>query len=150
VATYDLQPEMSSHQITDTLLADIDSGSHRLVICNFANADMVGHTGKLDAAIAAVEALDGCLARVATAMEARGGTLVLTADHGNCEQMWDEVLKAPHTAHTSNPVPFVIAKAGANPSLRSGGALCDVAPTILGLMGLSPSREMTGRDLRQL
>ena len=150
VATYDLQPEMSSHQITDTLIADIDSGRHRLVICNFANADMVGHTGKLDAAIVAVEALDGCLARIATAMEARGGALVLTADHGNCEQMWDEVLKAPHTAHTSNPVPFVIAKAGANPSLRSGGALCDVAPTILGLMGLPPSREMTGRDLRQV
>jgi len=150
VATYDLQPEMSSHQVTDTLLADVESARHRLVICNFANADMVGHTGKLDAAIAAVEALDGCLARIATAMEARGGTLVLTADHGNCEQMWDEVLKAPHTAHTSNPVPFVIAKAGANPSLRSGGALCDVAPTILGLMGLSPSPEMTGRDLRQV
>jgi len=150
VATYDLQPEMSSHQITDTLLADIDSGRHALVICNFANADMVGHTGKLDAAIAAVEALDGCLARVATAMDARGGTLILTADHGNCEQMWDEVLKAPHTAHTSNPVPFVIAKAGVNPPLRSGGALCDVAPTILGLMGLSPSVEMTGRDLRRL
>jgi 2,3-bisphosphoglycerate-independent phosphoglycerate mutase len=150
VATYDLQPEMSSHQITDTLLGDIDSGKHGLVICNFANADMVGHTGQLPAAIAAVEALDGCLARLATAMEARNGTLVLTADHGNCEQMWDDVLKAPHTAHTSNPVPFVIARAGANPSLRAGGALCDVAPTILGLMGVPTSPEMTGRDLRQL
>jgi 2,3-bisphosphoglycerate-independent phosphoglycerate mutase len=150
VATYDLQPEMSSHQITDALLADVDSGRHRLVICNFANADMVGHTGKLDAAIAAVEALDGCLARIATAMEARGGTLVLTADHGNCEQMWDEALNAPHTAHTSNPVPFVIAAPGVNPSLRAGGALCDVAPTILGLMRLSPSSEMTGQDLRRL
>jgi 2,3-bisphosphoglycerate-independent phosphoglycerate mutase len=149
VATYDLRPEMSSHQITDTLLADIDSGAHALVICNFANADMVGHTGKLDAAIVAVEALDGCLARIATAMEARGGSLILTADHGNCEQMWDDQLKAPHTAHTSNPVPFVIARPGVNPPLRLGGALCDVAPTILGLMGLSPSPEMTGRDLRQ-
>jgi 2,3-bisphosphoglycerate-independent phosphoglycerate mutase len=150
VATYDLQPEMSSHQITDTLLADIDSGTHRLVICNFANADMVGHTGKLDAAISAVETLDGCLARIATAMEAKDGTLVLTADHGNCEQMWDDTLNAPHTAHTSNPVPFVIARSGVSPSLRPGGALCDVAPTILGLMGLSPSPEMTGRDLRLL
>jgi 2,3-bisphosphoglycerate-independent phosphoglycerate mutase len=120
------------------------------VICNFANADMVGHTGKLDAAISAVETLDGCLARILTAMEARDGTLVLTADHGNCEQMWDDTLKAPHTAHTSNPVPFVIARPGANPQLRPGGALCDVAPTILGLMGLSPSPEMTGRDLRRL
>jgi 2,3-bisphosphoglycerate-independent phosphoglycerate mutase len=150
VATYDLQPEMSSHQITDTLLADIASGAHRLVICNFANADMVGHTGKLDAAISAVETLDGCLARILTAMEERDGTLVLTADHGNCEQMWDDTLKAPHTAHTSNPVPFVIARSGNNPSLHAGGALCDVAPTILGLMGLSPSPEMTGRDLRRL
>ena len=150
VATYDLQPEMSSHQITDRLLADIAGGEHRLVICNFANADMVGHTGKLEAAIAAVEALDGCLARITTAMEERGGSLILTADHGNCEQMWDDVLKAPHTAHTSNPVPFVIARPGANPPLRPGGALCDVAPTILGLMGLPLSAEMTGRDLREL
>jgi 2,3-bisphosphoglycerate-independent phosphoglycerate mutase len=150
VATYDLQPEMSSKEITDTLLADIDSGRHTLVICNFANADMVGHTGKLDAAIVAVEALDGCLARIATAMDARGGSLILTADHGNCEQMWDDVLKGPHTAHTSNPVPFVIARPGTNPPLRPGGALCDVAPTILGLLGLPPSPEMTGRDLRQV
>jgi len=150
VATYDLQPEMSSRQVCERLIADITSGEHGLVICNFANADMVGHTGKLDAAIAAVEALDGCLARILPAIEARGGCLVLTADHGNCEQMWDDTLKAPHTAHTSNPVPFVIAGPGVNPTLRSGGALCDVAPTILGLMGLPLSADMTGRDLRRL
>ena len=115
VATYDLQPEMSSRQITDRLIADVASREHGLVICNFANADMVGHTGKLDAAIAAVEALDGCLARILPGLEDSGGSLVLTADHGNCEQMWDDRLKAPHTAHTSNPVPFVIAGPGVHP-----------------------------------
>ncbi len=150
VATYDLQPEMSAGGITDTLVADLQHRRHDVVICNFANADMVGHTGKIDAAIAAVETLDRCLARIATAVHGAGGTLLVTADHGNCEQMWDAVLDSPHTAHTSNPVPFIIADGGAKIPLRSGGALCDVAPTILALLGIARSPEMTGRDLREL
>lgn len=150
VATYDLQPEMSAGGITDTLVADLAERRHEVVICNFANADMVGHTGKIDAAIAAVETLDRCLARIATAVQGAGGTLLVTADHGNCEQMWDATLNSPHTAHTSNPVPFIVADGAAQVPLRSGGALCDVAATILGLLGIPGSREMTGRDLRDL
>lgn len=149
VATYDLQPAMSAEAITDALLADLETERHAVVICNFANADMVGHTGNLHAAISAVETLDRCLARIAPAIRRVDGTLIVTADHGNCEQMWDPVLKAPHTAHTSNPVPLIIAGDRDVP-LRAGGALCDVAPTILGLLGLPVSSDMTGRDLRRL
>jgi 2,3-bisphosphoglycerate-independent phosphoglycerate mutase len=148
VATYDLQPEMSAPQIAEALVQDIEARRHRVVICNFANADMVGHTGKLDAAIAAVETLDRCLARIIPAVQRQGGTVLITADHGNCEQMWDDVLKSPHTAHTSNPVPFLVVDDPAGPPLRDGGALCDVAPTILGVLGLQSPSEMTGRDLR--
>jgi 2,3-bisphosphoglycerate-independent phosphoglycerate mutase len=108
VATYDLMPEMSAPGITDTLVADINERRHQVVICNFANADMVGHTGRLDAAIAAVETLDRCLGRIIPAVRAAGGAAIVTADHGNAEQMWDDELKAPHTAHTSNPVPVVL------------------------------------------
>ena len=150
VATYDLQPEMSAGGITDTLVADLQQRRHEVVICNFANADMVGHTGKIDAAIAAVETLDRCLGRIATAVHGAGGMLLVTADHGNCEQMWDAALNSPHTAHTSNPVPFIVVGGAFKIPLRSGGALCDVAPTILGLLGFEKSREMTGRDLREL
>jgi len=149
VATYDLQPEMSAGGITDTLVADLQERRHDVVICNFANADMVGHTGKIDAAIAAVETLDRCLARIVKAVHGAGGTLLVTADHGNCEQMWDAVLNSPHTAHTSNPVPFIVANGAAKIPLRSGGALCDVAPTILALLDIARSPEMTGRDLRE-
>jgi 2,3-bisphosphoglycerate-independent phosphoglycerate mutase len=150
VPTYDLQPEMSAAGITDELTADLAAGRHDVVICNFANADMVGHTGKLEAAIAAVETLDRCLGRIVAEVRRAGGVAAVTADHGNAEQMWDPITNGPHTAHTSNPVPFVLVDGATGSGLRRGGALCDVAPTLMGLLGLSPPREMTGRDLRVL
>ena len=117
------------------------------MICNFANADMVGHTGRLDAAIAAVETLDRCLGRIVTALKAVGGRAVITADHGNAEQMWDDALKAPHTAHTSNPVPVILLDdAFVGRPLRDG-SLRDVAPTMLALLGIAKSAEMTGTPL---
>ena len=150
VPTYDLQPEMSAAGITDALVADVDAGHHDVVICNFANADMVGHTGNLDAAVAAVSTLDVCLARIVGAVEAAGGCVILTADHGNAEQMWDREREQPHTAHTRNPVPVVLidgALAGRGHVLRDG-SLRDVAPTLLSLAGVPAPPEMTGRDLR--
>ena len=151
VATYDLKPEMSAPEIAAQLVADLADRRHRVVICNFANADMVGHTGRLDAAIAAVEALDACLARIVPAADRAGGSLVITADHGNAEQMWDAGRNEPHTAHTSNPVPLVLVSPAVastrRPHLRTGGSLRDVAPTILALLGVEAPREMTGRDL---
>jgi 2,3-bisphosphoglycerate-independent phosphoglycerate mutase len=150
VATYDLQPEMSAKGIADNLVADIASRKHDVVICNFANADMVGHTGKLDAAIAAIETLDRCLARIVHAVREVEGTLIVTADHGNAEQMWDPVAKEPHTAHTSNPVPVIIVDGPRGTRLREGGSLRDVVPTMLGILGIEKPKEMTGEDLRIL
>jgi 2,3-bisphosphoglycerate-independent phosphoglycerate mutase len=147
VATYDLKPEMSAEGITDALVADIGSGRHRAVICNYANADMVGHTGRLDAAIAAVQTLDTCLGRITSAVRQADGVLIVTADHGNAEQMWDSELNAPHTAHTSNPVPVILVDEQARGRRLRDGSLRDVAPTILGLLGFEPSKEMTGRTL---
>ena len=150
VPTYDLQPEMSAAGITDHLVADLDAGRHDVIICNFANADMVGHTGRLDAAVTAVETLDGGLARIVAAVKAAGGTLIITADHGNAEQMWDTERNGPHTAHTTNPVPVLLI----GPDVKAGmplsdGSLRDVAPTMLGVLGIAPPPEMTGRDLRR-
>lgn len=150
VATYDLKPEMSAPQITDALVADVNASRHRVIVCNFANADMVGHTGKLEAAVAAVETLDKCLGRIVTAVSASGGAVVVTSDHGNCELMWDNELNSPHTAHTSNPVPFILVDPDRHVPLRSGGRLCDVAPTILGLLDIRAPEAMIGRDLRDL
>ena len=150
VPTYDLQPEMSAAGITDTLVEDVEQGRHDVIVCNFANADMVGHTGKLDAAARAVATLDGCLARIVDAVTGVGGTVVVTADHGNAEQMWDAERKGPHTAHTSNPVPVLLidkALSGTRHALRDG-SLRDVAPTLLNIAGVEVPREMTGRDLR--
>ena len=150
VPTYDLKPEMSAHGITEQLLADVKGNGHDVIICNFANADMVGHTGDLDAAIAAVSTLDQCLTKIVSAVEHAGGTAIITADHGNAEQMWDAERKGPHTAHTTNPVPVVIVQRylrGRGFALRDG-SLRDVAPTMLGILGLSPPSEMTGTDLR--
>jgi 2,3-bisphosphoglycerate-independent phosphoglycerate mutase len=147
VATYDLKPEMSAPGIADALVADLDARRHQVVICNFANADMVGHTGSMDATIAAVETLDGCLGRVMNALRSAGGTAIVTADHGNAEQMWDAELKAPHTAHTSNPVPVILCGESAVGRRLRGGTLRDVAPTMLGLLGLTTSAEMTGTSL---
>jgi 2,3-bisphosphoglycerate-independent phosphoglycerate mutase len=150
VPTYDLKPEMSAEGITGTLVDDLNARRHDVVICNFANADMVGHTGRLEAAVKAVETLDECLGRIARAVRAAGGTLIVTADHGNAEMMWDPVLNAPHTAHTSNPVPVVLVNHTQGITLRAGGTLRDVAPTMLGILGLQKSKEMTGDDLRRL
>ena len=150
VPTYDLKPEMSAAGITDHLVADVTARRHDVIICNFANADMVGHTGNFDAAICAVSTLDGCLETIIRSVEGAGGTVVITADHGNAEMMWDEERNGPHTAHTTNPVPVLVVGRdvrGQGYSLRDG-SLRDVAPTMLGILGLTPPTEMTGRDLR--
>jgi 2,3-bisphosphoglycerate-independent phosphoglycerate mutase len=150
VATYDLKPEMSAREITAALLEQLAAGTHRVVVGNFANPDMVGHTGVLDAAVKAVEVVDECLGRIGEAVLARKGALIITADHGNCEQMRDPVTGQPHTAHTTDPVPFYLIHEGAAGPLREGGALEDVGPTLLALLGLPKPPEMTGRDLRRL
>jgi 2,3-bisphosphoglycerate-independent phosphoglycerate mutase len=148
VATYDLAPEMSALGITDVLCAAISAREHDFVLCNYANADMVGHTGSIPAILKAVETVDQCLARVVAAAEAAGARLLITADHGNCEMMIDPETGGPHTAHTTNPVPFLVVDGEAKHGLRDGGALCDVGPTILRLFGIEQPAEMTGRDLR--
>jgi 2,3-bisphosphoglycerate-independent phosphoglycerate mutase len=148
VATYDLAPEMSAPGITDVLCRTIESGDHDFLLCNYANADMVGHTGVLPAVIKAVETVDGCLGRVLASAEKSGCSVLVTADHGNSEMMIDPATGGVHTAHTTNPVPFVAVAAEAA-RLRSGGSLRDVAPTVLRLLGIEPPTEMTGRDLRE-
>jgi 2,3-bisphosphoglycerate-independent phosphoglycerate mutase len=148
VATYDLAPEMSARGITDVLCRTIESGEHDFLLCNYANADMVGHTGVLPAVIKAVETVDGCLARVLASADKAGCSVLVTADHGNSEMMIDPVTGGVHTAHTTNPVPFVAVGTNA-PSLRAGGSLRDVAPTVLRLLGIEPPADMTGRDLRE-
>ena len=151
VPTYDLQPEMSASGITDHLVADLKARRHDVVICNFANADMVGHTGNFDAAVAAVQTLDHCLGRIMRAAKESGATVIITADHGNAEQMWDAERNGPHTAHTTNPVPLLLIGPDVRPDLRlRNGALRDVAPTMLGILGLEQPPEMTGRDLRDV
>jgi 2,3-bisphosphoglycerate-independent phosphoglycerate mutase len=147
VATYDLMPEMSAPGIADNLVTDIQSRRHEVVICNFANADMVGHTGDIPATIAAVETLDRCLGHIIPALQAVGGTAIVTADHGNAEQMWDGELNAPHTAHTSNPVPVILCDERRVGHPLKNGWLRDVAPTMLGLLGIPLAPEMTGRSL---
>ena len=145
VATYDLQPEMSAVEVTARLVGAIVGGRYDAIICNYANADMVGHTGKVDAAIKAVETLDTCLGRVIEALRAVGGELIITADHGNAEKMVDPETGQPHTAHTSFLVPLIYV--GRPAELADSGALCDVAPTLLQLMELPVPDEMTGRSL---
>jgi 2,3-bisphosphoglycerate-independent phosphoglycerate mutase len=148
VATYDLAPEMSAPGITDVLCRTIESGDHDFLLCNYANADMVGHTGVLPAVMKAVETVDGCLGRLLASGEKAGCSVLVTADHGNAEMMIDPTTGGVHTAHTTNPVPFVAVAAEAA-RLRSGGSLRDVAPTVLQLLGIGPPAEMTGRDLRE-
>jgi len=147
VATYDLMPQMSAPGITDDMIATLKGGKHEVVICNFANADMVGHTGRLDAAITAVETLDECLGRIMKTLGAVGGRAIVTADHGNAEQMWDDELKAPHTAHTSNPVPVILCDDQRLGTQLRNGSLRDVAPSMLALLGIPKSPEMTGTPL---
>ncbi|MEO5799708.1 MAG: 2,3-bisphosphoglycerate-independent phosphoglycerate mutase [Gemmatimonadales bacterium] len=146
VATYDLAPEMSAAGITDVLTRAIAKGEHDFYLVNFANADMVGHTGVIPAVIRAVETVDVALGRILPVAEQAGARMLITADHGNAEMMIDPVTGGPHTAHTTNPVPFLTVGEGVN-ALRTGGALCDVAPTILALLGLEQPAEMTGRSL---
>lgn len=150
VATYDLQPEMSAPEVTDKLVAAIGSGRYDLIVCNYANGDMVGHTGIFSAAIKAVEALDASLARLIVAVRAAGGDMLITADHGNCEQMMDYDSGQVHTQHTTDLVPFVYVGARALTMAPAGGKLADVAPTVLQLMQLPQPTEMTGRSLISL
>jgi 2,3-bisphosphoglycerate-independent phosphoglycerate mutase len=145
VATYDLQPEMSAPELTDKVVAAIDSQKYDLIVLNYANPDMVGHTGSLPAAIKAVETVDAGLGRIAAAVQRQGGALLVTADHGNCELMRDPATGGPHTAHTTNPVP-VFLMGGAATAIKDG-RLADVAPTLLQLMGLKQPQEMTGHSL---
>ncbi len=147
VATYDLKPEMSAYEVTDKLVAAIESGRFDLVVVNYANGDMVGHTGKLDAAIAAVEAVDTCLGRLSEAVTAAGGQLLITADHGNAEQMENPETGQAHTAHTMNKVPVILVNAPSGTGALADGRLADIAPTLLELMGLAKPAEMTGRSL---
>jgi 2,3-bisphosphoglycerate-independent phosphoglycerate mutase len=148
VATYDLAPEMSAPGITDVLCSAIAANEHDFILCNYANADMVGHTGNVPAVIKAVETVDQCLARVLAAAEEAGARLLITADHGNCEMMIDPATGGPHTAHTTSPVPFLVVNSDDDHTLREGGALRDVGPTILRMLGLERPAEMDGRDLR--
>jgi 2,3-bisphosphoglycerate-independent phosphoglycerate mutase len=147
VATYDLKPEMSAYEVTDELVAAIESGRFDLVVVNYANGDMVGHTGKLDPAIAAVEAVDTCLGRLSEAVTAAGGQLLITADHGNAEQMENPETGQAHTAHTMNKVPVILVNAPSGTGALADGRLADIAPTLLELMGLAKPAEMTGRSL---
>ena len=148
VATYDLQPQMSAPEVTEELVRAIRAGRHDVIICNYANPDMVGHTGVFEAAVAALEAVDACLGRVMEAVYETGSRVFLCADHGNCEQMLDPESGRPFTAHTANPVPFVLINDGDGIRLREGGRLADIAPTLLDMLGLPKPVEMTGESLR--
>jgi 2,3-bisphosphoglycerate-independent phosphoglycerate mutase len=145
VATYDLQPEMSAAELTDRAVEAIDSGKYDMIILNYANPDMVGHTGSLAAAIKAVQAVDTGLGRIAAAVKQQGGALIVSADHGNCELMKDPETGGPHTSHTTNPVPVLVMDGPAQ-TIRDG-SLADLAPTILDLMGIPVPREMTGHSI---
>ena len=150
VATYDLAPEMSARGVTDVLCRAIEERAHDFVLCNYANGDMVGHSGSLPATITAVETVDRCIGRVLDSAGRAGARLLVTADHGNCEMMIDPETGGPHTAHTTSPVPLVVVDPAGDQALREGGALCDVGPTILQMLGLERPTEMTGVDLRQI
>ena len=147
VATYDLKPEMSAVEVTDKLVAAIASDRYHAIVCNYANGDMVGHTGNVDAARQAIEVLDECIGRVVSAQRARGGEALITADHGNVEMMHDPATGQAHTAHTLNLVPCLYV--GRSAQMETGGALQDIASTLLAMMGLPQPEEMTGRSLIQ-
>ncbi len=151
VPTYDHQPEMSAPEVTRGLMEAIRSRKYDVLVCNYANPDMVGHTGVVEAAIRAVETVDEGVGQVLDACRETGTTLIVTADHGNCEQMWDPATNGPHTAHTTNPVGIILVEPEGRRTATGldHGALCDVAPTILGLLGVPQPAEMTGKDLRQ-
>ncbi len=148
VATYDLKPEMSAEGIKEAVVKAVNEGTRDALIVNFANADMVGHSGKLEAAIKAVETVDACLGEIDKAVRSKGGAMLVTADHGNAELMVDPKTGGPHTSHTTNPVPFILVAEERPSRLVEGGALADIAPTLLGVMGVPQPKEMSGHDLR--
>jgi len=148
VATYDLKPEMNAEGITEVVVNAIEKRDFDVIVMNYANADMVGHSGKFEPTVRAVETVDTGLGRIYDALRRKGGRWIITADHGNAEMMIDPVTHGAHTYHTTNPVPFIVVDEGRRP-LRSGGSLQDIAPTILGMLGVAQPKEMTGRDLRQ-
>ena len=147
VATYDLQPEMSAYAVCDNLCEAIKSDKYDVIIINFANPDMVGHTGVLEAAIKAVERVDQCVGAAVDAVKKMNGVLFVCADHGNAEQMINYETGEPHTAHTTNQVPFILYNYDPAYTLREGGRLCDIAPTLLEVMGMPQPAEMTGQSL---
>jgi 2,3-bisphosphoglycerate-independent phosphoglycerate mutase len=151
VATYDLKPEMSAAGIADAVVKAVNDTAFDVIIVNFANADMVGHSGKIEPTVKAVETVDACLGRIEPAVRAKGGAILITADHGNAELMIDPATGGPHTAHTTNPVPFiVIAENSKQFTLKPDGSLRDISPTILGMLGVPEPKEMTGQDLRAM
>jgi 2,3-bisphosphoglycerate-independent phosphoglycerate mutase len=147
VATYDLKPEMSAEGITEVVMKAIERGGFDVIVMNFANADMVGHSGKIEPTVRAVETVDACLGRIHDTLRRAGGRWIITADHGNAETMIDPVTKGPHTYHTTNPVPFIVVDEERR-RLRPGASLQDIAPTVLGMMGAAQPKEMSGRDIR--
>ena len=149
VATYDLKPEMSAAGIAQGVVKAVEDGTFDVMIVNFANADMVGHSGKIEPTIRAVETVDACLGQIEKAVKAKGGAMLITADHGNAEQMIDPATGGPHTAHTTNPVPFIVVSENAGQfTLKPNGSLRDISPTILGMLNLAEPKQMTGEDLR--
>ena len=149
VRTYDLKPEMSAAGIADAVVKATEEGTFDVMIVNFANADMVGHSGKIEPTVKAVEVVDACLGRIESAVRAKGGAMLITADHGNAEMMVDPATGGPHTAHTTNPVPFIVVQENAKQfTLKPGGSLRDISPTLLGMLGVDEPNEMTGTDLR--
>ncbi len=147
VATYDLKPEMNAQGVTDFVVKAVNTGDFDVIVMNFANADMVGHSGKMEPTVRAVEAVDACLGSIYAALRQKGGAWIISADHGNAETMIDPVTKHPHTYHTTNPVPFILVN-DQGWKLRAGGALQDIAPTLLGVLGEEQPAEMKGSDLR--
>jgi 2,3-bisphosphoglycerate-independent phosphoglycerate mutase len=147
VATYDLKPEMSADGITNVVVDAMGRKDFDVIVMNFANADMVGHSGKMEPTVRAVEVVDACLGRIWQRLKEKNGRWIITADHGNAETMIDPVTHGPHTYHTTNPVPLILVDDSGD-SLRQGGALQDIAPTILGVLGEAQPKDMTGRDLR--
>jgi 2,3-bisphosphoglycerate-independent phosphoglycerate mutase len=149
VATYDLKPEMSAAGIAEAVVKATNDGTFDVIIVNFANADMVGHSGKIEPTVKAVETVDACLGEIEKAVRAKGGAMLITADHGNAEMMIDPATGGPHTAHTTNPVPFIVMAEDAKQySLKPDGSLRDISPTMLGMLGIDEPKEMTGSDLR--
>jgi len=149
VATYDQKPEMSAAGIADAVVKATEEGTFDVIIVNFANADMVGHSGKIEPTVKAVETVDACLGRIETAVRSKGGAILITADHGNAEMMIDPATGGPHTAHTTNPVPFIVVSEDAKQyTLTPNGSLRDISPTMLGMLGVDEPKEMTGHDLR--